>query len=285
MLAPCVWSIAVRNHRSTTSSSAYGLPSCNRSSLSWDYKSVTTDDVNDKTLTRFLQQATGRARPRLWWCVTGDFGFLPIHAAGIYQDHKPFCTADYVVSSYVPTLSSLTKARNGWKPVPRTELSGLLLCEASCGDNGPARYLPNAANEVRLVRERFELANAEVLNTVSAHLAIRAALTAGRDASSHRTLCLSRHSGPESAQERVDAAGRSSHHQRDHAIEPSTRRTGVSECMSDGERRQERTRSGGASCGIDVVLWLQECHRHHVVGKPLDLFLLIADESHSQAHA
>jgi CHAT domain-containing protein len=39
-------------------------------------------------------------------------------------------------------------------------------------NNGPARYLPNAANEVRLVHERFELAQAEVLNTISDHTSL-----------------------------------------------------------------------------------------------------------------
>ncbi|KAJ7442795.1 CHAT domain-containing protein [Mycena galericulata] len=43
---------------------------------------------------------------RLWWCATGPFAFLPIHAAGIYKDAID-CTSDYVVSSYTPTLTAL----------------------------------------------------------------------------------------------------------------------------------------------------------------------------------
>jgi CHAT domain-containing protein len=83
----------------------------------------------------------------------------------------PACTADYVVSSYISTLSSLHKARSEWKSVPRTELAGLLVCEASSGE-GPARHLPNAANEVHIVRDCFESAQAHVLNEPSAHTSL-----------------------------------------------------------------------------------------------------------------
>ncbi|KAF8553241.1 hypothetical protein OG21DRAFT_1414673 [Imleria badia] len=47
---------------------------------------------------------------RIFWCPTGPFVFLPIHAAGIYgtQHSKPgHKVSDFVISSYVPTLSSL----------------------------------------------------------------------------------------------------------------------------------------------------------------------------------
>ncbi|KAJ7120836.1 CHAT domain-containing protein [Mycena epipterygia] len=41
---------------------------------------------------------------RLWWCPTGPFAFLPIHAAGVYKEGY---VSDYVVSSYTPTLTAL----------------------------------------------------------------------------------------------------------------------------------------------------------------------------------
>lgn len=50
--------------------------------------------------------------PRLWWCPTGPFAFLPIHAAGIYDEHETDCVADYVVSSYTPTLAALLDPPN-----------------------------------------------------------------------------------------------------------------------------------------------------------------------------
>ncbi|KAF8443876.1 CHAT domain-containing protein [Boletus edulis BED1] len=52
---------------------------------------------------------------RIFWCPTGPFVFLPIHAAGLYDaeysapGHKVF---DFVVSSYVPALSILAPSRN-----------------------------------------------------------------------------------------------------------------------------------------------------------------------------
>ncbi|KAJ7277923.1 tetratricopeptide repeat-containing protein [Mycena rebaudengoi] len=44
---------------------------------------------------------------RLWWCPTGPFAFVPIHAAGIYNTDETDCVSDYVVSSSTPTLAAL----------------------------------------------------------------------------------------------------------------------------------------------------------------------------------
>jgi CHAT domain-containing protein len=126
----------------------------------------------------------GRARPRLWWCVTGELGFLPIHAAGDYRDTDPVCAADFVVSSYVPTLSSLTKARSNWKPIPRTQLAGLIVCEES-SNSERTRYLPKVAEEVRIVRGCFESARAQVLNAPSAHTSIARLRSLLQDTEAH----------------------------------------------------------------------------------------------------
>jgi CHAT domain-containing protein len=112
-----------------------------------------------------LQKAVGRDRPRIWWCVTGELSFLPIHAAGKYRKATDECAADYIVSSYVPTLSALTKARASCPPIPRAEVTGLALCEESSGRN----RLKKVLHEVQTVRECFEKAHAKVLNTPSAH--------------------------------------------------------------------------------------------------------------------
>ncbi|TFK19265.1 mucin-like protein 1 [Coprinopsis marcescibilis] len=47
--------------------------------------------------------------PRLWWCATGVFSFLPIHAAGLYSKvYEPEDTLfQYVVSSYIYTPQDL----------------------------------------------------------------------------------------------------------------------------------------------------------------------------------
>jgi CHAT domain-containing protein len=52
-----------------------------------------------------------------------------------------------------------------WHSVPRTEVSGLLICEPSTGRS----RLANVADEVAMVRKCFEVAQAQVLNSPSAH--------------------------------------------------------------------------------------------------------------------
>jgi hypothetical protein len=55
--------------------------------------------------------------PRVWWCPTGPSALLPIHAAGYYRrgrDKGPSrldTVPARVVSSYTPTLTALTRAR------------------------------------------------------------------------------------------------------------------------------------------------------------------------------
>jgi CHAT domain-containing protein len=93
---------------------------------------------------------------------------MPLHAAGVYRVTPKEGTADYVVSSYIPTLSALTKARTGWRPVKRTDLAGLLVCEASSGH----RHLPHVMEEVTGVRECMQRSLVQVLNEPSEHTTI-----------------------------------------------------------------------------------------------------------------
>ena len=45
---------------------------------------------------------------RVWWCPAGPFAFLPIHAAGIYNNEEEMeCISDYCISSYSSTLQDL----------------------------------------------------------------------------------------------------------------------------------------------------------------------------------
>jgi CHAT domain-containing protein len=44
----------------------------------------------------------------LQWCPTGHFTFLPIHAAGCYDNELAIdCAPDYFISSYTPTIGAL----------------------------------------------------------------------------------------------------------------------------------------------------------------------------------
>ncbi|PVF93157.1 hypothetical protein CPB86DRAFT_877372 [Serendipita vermifera] len=78
--------------------------------------------------------------PRIWWCPTGPLAFLPIHAAGLYDETEVGNkVSDYVISSFCPTLSALLESprstvQSAWKmvavaqpftpgqsPIPETE--------------------------------------------------------------------------------------------------------------------------------------------------------------------
>ena len=55
-------------------------------------------------------QTTHPSQSRIWWCPTGEFSELPLHAAGPYrkgQQNLP----DLYISSYTPTLTALIRAR------------------------------------------------------------------------------------------------------------------------------------------------------------------------------
>src|SRR5262249_6827709 len=56
---------------------------------------------------------TRHKRTRICWIPTGVLGLYPLHAAGpTPEDGEPVrCAADFVVSSYAPTLKLLVRAR------------------------------------------------------------------------------------------------------------------------------------------------------------------------------
>ncbi|KAJ6524356.1 TPR-like protein [Mycena capillaripes] len=57
---------------------------------------------------------------RIWWCLTGPLAFLPIHAAGLYEDSQPSGSklSDFVISSYTPSLTALI---SGYQARPASE--------------------------------------------------------------------------------------------------------------------------------------------------------------------
>jgi CHAT domain-containing protein len=100
--------------------------------------------------------------------VTGEFSFLPIHAAGIYRGDDRQCLSDYAVSSYVPTLSALIKARENWNPVARAAIAGLVVSEPSTG----TRFLRHVESEANNVRSCFNSASAQILNPSATHMSV-----------------------------------------------------------------------------------------------------------------
>jgi CHAT domain-containing protein len=73
-------------------------------------------------------------RPRLHWCPTGAFIFAPIHAAGVYDGSQQECCADYVVSSYTPTVAALLRAQQNAQAYTVPQLLVSLLAVARAQD-------------------------------------------------------------------------------------------------------------------------------------------------------
>ena len=55
-------------------------------------------------------QATHPSQSRIWWCPTGEFSVLPLHAAGPYRRGQQNLS-DLYISSYTPSLTALIRAR------------------------------------------------------------------------------------------------------------------------------------------------------------------------------
>ncbi|KAJ2935683.1 hypothetical protein H1R20_g1408, partial [Candolleomyces eurysporus] len=87
---------------------------------------------------------------RIWWCTTGHLIFLPIHAAGIYDGTVHSTLFDYAVSSYIPTVSSLSN----YLKKPRTidsQVEGVLMVSQP---NASGRLpLPGAKKEIELIHK------------------------------------------------------------------------------------------------------------------------------------
>jgi CHAT domain-containing protein len=126
-----------------------------------------------------LQKAHGRDRPRLQWCPTGDFSFLPLHAAGIYNGDNQANISDYVVSSYAPSLSALLRSRKSFQPIANRDLKVLLVAESQAP--GFAR-LSRVEEEVRLIADAVHGATATVLNDLDEVSAVNSVTSALPDA-------------------------------------------------------------------------------------------------------
>lgn len=95
-----------------------------------------------------IEAATGWERPRVYWYPSGQFSFLPLHAAGIYGGKNTIGVSDYVVSSYTPSLYALMKARRGSNVISRQDLRCLVLAEP----HAPQQVvLHNAEAEAQIV--------------------------------------------------------------------------------------------------------------------------------------
>ncbi|TEB36915.1 hypothetical protein FA13DRAFT_1893854 [Coprinellus micaceus] len=76
------------------------------------------------------------ALPRIWWCPTGPLSFLPLHAAGVYKGMQVESVADYVVSSYTPSVAALTQRVENDAPID-DRVSGLFLTSQPTAPGAP----------------------------------------------------------------------------------------------------------------------------------------------------
>ncbi|KIJ63459.1 hypothetical protein HYDPIDRAFT_112868 [Hydnomerulius pinastri MD-312] len=89
--------------------------------------------------------------PRIFWCPTGPFTFLPIHAAGHYSDtHLGPKVFDYAISSYTPTLSALIPPGKG---AVQGNPGLLVVAQQSAMGNIP---LPGASEELSRITARVK---------------------------------------------------------------------------------------------------------------------------------
>ncbi|KAI0073572.1 hypothetical protein K474DRAFT_1677785 [Panus rudis PR-1116 ss-1] len=93
-------------------------------------------------------------RGRLWWCCVGQFAFLPVHAAGIYNTKsraakEDICVSDYFISSYTPSLETLLRLRD--RPVISISPKVLAAIQPNPGaGNSP---LPHTKAELQVIYE------------------------------------------------------------------------------------------------------------------------------------
>ena len=78
---------------------------------------------------------------RVWWCLTGFLSLLPLHAAGDVSRGPHASVLDQVVSSYTPTLRTVTAART--RPAPQRD-AGTPVLTVSLSQTAEGTFLPGA---------------------------------------------------------------------------------------------------------------------------------------------
>ncbi|KAJ7639626.1 CHAT domain-containing protein [Mycena polygramma] len=108
-------------------------------SLLWDWMVLPIFEV--------LELKRSSSPPRLWWCPTGPFTFLPIHAAGNYRANETNSASDYIISSFTPTITALLD--------PPSTIGTLFKMTAVIQERVPdLPSLPGAREELKKIIER-----------------------------------------------------------------------------------------------------------------------------------
>ncbi|KAG8904984.1 hypothetical protein FRB99_000898 [Tulasnella sp. 403] len=88
---------------------------------------------------------------RIWWCPSSSLTTLPLHAAGDYHGIGGGRLPDLYISSYTPTLTALSRARQGWSQ--RSGVPRLLLVGQS--HTPGQKPLPAVPKEIARVKKRM----------------------------------------------------------------------------------------------------------------------------------
>lgn len=96
------------------------------------------------------------------WCPTGPLTFLPLHAAGLYSEPNGPRIFNHVVSSYIPSLTTLVESIKGTAtPSPR------VLAISQPSTPGQTR-IPSTVTEVQRIQKEFPSDRFTWLNAESA---------------------------------------------------------------------------------------------------------------------
>ncbi|KAI0319924.1 CHAT domain-containing protein [Amylostereum chailletii] len=86
--------------------------------------------------------------PHVTWCATGPLAFLPLHAAGLYDQQGGPKIYDYIVPSYTYTLTALLK---GGRKHPQTSIPSILVVSQP-GMSGQ-HLSPGTMDEIAAIEE------------------------------------------------------------------------------------------------------------------------------------
>ncbi|KAF8135605.1 TPR-like protein [Boletus edulis] len=137
--------------RATPFDDRKGMPAT-RGAGSWETLLSTLFNGVIKPVLDALAFSTVGDLSRIFWCPTGPFVFLPIHAAGLYgtqyssPGHK---VSDFVVSSYVPTLTVLAQSNS--RVAHSNDLHFLLVGQPPSDGQDPLRGVAPELRHIRTV--------------------------------------------------------------------------------------------------------------------------------------
>ncbi|PPR05657.1 hypothetical protein CVT26_009229 [Gymnopilus dilepis] len=92
-------------------------------------------------------------KKRIWWCTTGPLAFLPIHAAGIYEESERVALPDFIVSSYIPTIASLLRSSISPSVIPKQHTGCLIISQPHTPGLTP---IPATAAEAKGIEQLFQ---------------------------------------------------------------------------------------------------------------------------------